>query len=283
MASLSSPRPEPDYECKQNELYSIALMGWKSFMDQQPEFEAYNTLYTAAYGAAMRDAVMNAKQMPDNFQRRDVHKTLRTKLKAVTEHVLIKWQQLDSFIQEGFAEANYESKKLAAGYAYYNAAANDDWKSADSLLGDATTFISEHIAALTSGGMPATFEGEFGLLKTSFETLYEEFTDAEQDGPEQTDAKLAANNELHKNLMKMFKDGKKIFRHSAAVKQRFIFTHLLKLISGGSVAQTTDEDALDLSVVLTETGMTSTNLRAADDVNYMRMVKDGNGVTIRSG
>jgi hypothetical protein len=282
MASLSSPRAEPVYECKQNELYSIALMGWKSFMDHQPAFEAYNTLYTGAYGAAMRDAVMNAKQMPDNFQRRDVHKTLRTKLKSVTEHVLIKWQQLDSFIQEGFAEANYENKKLAAGYAYYTAAANDDWPNADSLLGDATTFISEHAVALTSGGMPGTFAGEFGLLKTSFETLYEEFTDAEQDGAEQTDAKLAANNELYKNLMKMFKDGKKIFRHSAAVKQRFIFTHLLKLISGRSVAQTAD-DASDLSVVLTETGMTSTNLRAADDVNYMRMVKDGNGVILRSG
>lgn len=283
MASLSSPRLEPVYECKQNELYAIALMGWKSFMDHQPEFEAYNTLYTAAYGAAMRTAVMNAKQMPDNFKRRDIHKTLRNKLKTATEHVLIKWQQLDSFIKEGFAETNYESKKLAAGYAYYTAAANDDWQDADSLLGDATTFISGHTAALTVGGMPATFASDFGLLKTSFETLYAAFKDAEQDAPEQTDAKLAANNELYKNLMKMFKDGKKIFRNSAAVRERFIFTHLLKLISGGSVANTADDDASDLSVVLTETGMTSANLRAADEVNYMRMVKDGNGVILRSG
>lgn len=251
-------------------------------MDKQASFAAYNTIYTSAYGDAMKAAVISAKLMPDRFQRRDMHKSLRNKLKSAAEGVLISWQQLDSFISKGFAEVNYESKKLAAGYAYYAAAANDDWESVDSLLGDATTFISSYTAELTSGGMLGSYASDFGLLKTNFETLYEAFTDAELHAPEQTDAKITASNMVHKNLMSMFGDGQKIFRNNASVKARFTFTHLLHLVGGGRGSDTAGYDVEDFFIGPGESVIIAESLPAAADKIYMRVVKGENGVIICS-
>ena len=201
MAPLSSSRPTPVYDCKQNELYSVALIGWKSFELNQAAFEAFNTRYTVAFGTTMKAAVVSAKQLPDEFQRSDEHKTLRINLKNKANDVLIKWQQLESFINNGFPEEELESKKQAAGHAYYRDAANDDWESVDSLLTDASAFVAGYAAELTTGGMPALFAPDFATLKTEFEVLYSDFTNAEQQAPEQTDAKIAANNLVYKNLL----------------------------------------------------------------------------------
>jgi hypothetical protein len=280
MAPLSSNRPIPVYDCKQNELYSVALIGWKSFMDNQAAFEAFNTRYTALFGTDMKAAVVSAKQLPDEFQRSDVHKTLRNDLKAAAENALIKWQQLESFIINGFDEEDQESKKLAAGHAYYAAASHEDWESVDSLLNDVTTFIGLHLAELGTGGMPATFPGELGTVKTTFEGLYEAFTDAELDAPEQTDAKINANNEVYRNLMKMFNDGLKIFRNSAALKSRFTFSHVLELIGGGSSSDSAGYDVQDFFIAPGESVIVAENLPSATDEIYMRVVTGDNSVTV---
>lgn len=282
MSPLSSNRPIAVYECKQNELYSVASIGWKSFTDNQTAFEAFNTRYTALFGIGMKAAVVSAKQLPDEFQRSDVHKTLRKDLKGAAENALIKWQQLESFINNGFPEEDQESKKLAAGKAYYATAANEDWESVDSLLDDATTFIGLHLAELGTGGMPATFQMDLGTVKTSFEGLYEAFTDAELDAPEQTDAKINANNEVYRNLMKMFDDGQKIFRNSAALKSRFIFSHVLELIGGGTASDSAGYDVEDYFIAPGETVIVAENIPLATDEVYMRIVKGENAVIVCS-
>lgn len=280
MAPLSSSRPTPVYDCKQNELYSVALIGWKSFELNQAAFEAFNTRYTVAFGTTMKAAVVSAKQLPDEFQRSDEHKTLRINLKNKANDVLIKWQQLESFINNGFPEEELESKKQAAGHAYYRDAANDDWESVDSLLTDASAFVAGYAAELTTGGMPALFAPDFATLKTEFEVLYSDFTNAEQQAPEQTDAKIAANNLVYKNLLSMFEDGQKIFRNSAAAKQRFVFSHVLELIGGGAASDSAGYDVEDYfippggSVIVGDTP-------AADEKVYARVVLgDSSGVVI---
>jgi len=236
MAPLSSNRPLPVYDCKQNELYSAALIGWKSFTNQQTAFEAFNTIYTVAFGTTAKAAVESAKQLPDEFQRSEAHKNLRLQLENKRDDILIKWQQLESFINHAFSGDEYKNKVLSAGQSYYGPAANADWESVSSLLVDAISFITDNSADLTTGGMPLTFAGELGILNTDFNALYEAFTDAEQDEPEETDDKVTANNAVYRDLMKMFDDGQKIFRNDASVKARFTFSTVLQLIGGGTAS-----------------------------------------------
>lgn len=280
MAPLSSSRPTPVYDCKQNELYSVALIGWKSFENNQTAFEAFNTTYTAAFGNTMKAAVVSAKQLPDEFQRSDEHKTLRINLKKKAGDVLIKWQQLESFIKKGFPEEEHETKLLAAGHGYYRDASNDDWESVDSLLTDASTFIAGHTMELSTGGMPVLFGSEFGTLQTEFGTLYTDFTNAEQEAPEQTDAKLTANNLVYKNLLSMFEDGQKILRNSAAAKQRFIFSHVLELIGGGATSDSASYNVEDYFIPAGGSVIVGNTPVASEEIYARVVLGDSSGVII---
>jgi hypothetical protein len=279
MADLSSDRPVAVYDCKQNELYSVALIIWKSFENYQTEFEAFNTLYTAAFGTAGKAAVVSAKQMPDEFQRSDGHKTLRINLKNKTVEVLIKWQQLESFINNGFPEEEHDSKLLAAGHGYYRNASNDDWESADSLLTDATSFVTDHTTELTTGGMTATFTAELAAIKTDFETLHTDFTNEEQEAPEQTDAKLTANNLVYKSVVSMSEDGQKVLRNNPAAKQRFVFSHVLQLIGGGPISDSAGFIVEDYFIPPGGFVILGTT-PAADKEIYSRVVLGNSGVII---
>ncbi len=44
---MADRRPQALYNCSQNELYAICMIGWASYTENQPDSEAFNTLYTA--------------------------------------------------------------------------------------------------------------------------------------------------------------------------------------------------------------------------------------------
>jgi hypothetical protein len=142
---------------------------------------------------------------------------------------------MGTYIRYGFAENEYENKRVAAGYNYYAGAAHEDWDAVKGLMQSGLLFLNANTTVLTNdGGMPAMFMPDFVLTKDAFELKYQAFLQAEEDTKVLTDQKILADNTLYKTLMKMFEDGKKIFREDAAVREQFTFDRVWALVNGGS-------------------------------------------------
>ncbi len=68
---MPEPRPQAIYTCSQSELYAICTIGWNSYSENQPDFEIFKTIYTAAFGsdallevqAAMNDLILVLKSL----------------------------------------------------------------------------------------------------------------------------------------------------------------------------------------------------------------------------
>jgi hypothetical protein len=234
MSALQSARPQREYSCGQEDLYTVVETGWGSYAQHLPRFEGHSSLYTAATGTGQIAALALARALPDEDSREEVHKTLRVQLKHLADDCLIKWSDMESFIRDGFAEDEYDNKIIAAGHNHYREAGRDDWDAVKALMQNGQTFLTANAAILSSGGMLATFPPAFGLAKTSFETKYQAFIQAEEDTKVMTDQKIVANNGLYRALMKMFNDGKKLFRDAAAIREQFTFERVLALVNGGS-------------------------------------------------
>ncbi len=234
MCALQSARPQREYSCGQQDLYTVIETGWGSYTQHLPRFENHSSLYTAATGTTQLAALAAARALPDEDSREEVHKTLRVQLKSLADACLIKWSDMETYIRDGFPEDEYENKRIAAGYNYYRSAARDDWDDVKGLMQNGLLFLNANAAILSAGGMVATFMPSFILAKDAFELKHQAFLQAEEETKVMTDQKIIANNALNKNLMKMFDDGKKLFRDDAAVREQFTFDRVLALVNGGS-------------------------------------------------
>ena len=235
MCALQSARPQREYPCGQQDLYTVVETGWGSFTQHLSRFENMSTKYSAATGTAQLAALEAARALPDEDNREEVHKTFRVEMKSLAATCLIKWSNLGTYIRDGFSEDVYDNKRLAAGYNYYASASHENWGDMKGLMQDGLLFLNANTTVLTDdGGMPATFAAEFEAAKDAFELKYQAFLQAEEDAKVLTDQKVRANNALYRDLMKMFEDGKKIFREEAAIREQFTFDRVLSLVSGRS-------------------------------------------------
>jgi len=139
--------------------------------------------------------------------------------------------------------------------------------------------------------MPATFAAEYATASSDFLTLYDRFTDAEQDSQEATDEKINANNAIYTKLISMFEDAQIIYENDPSKRERFVFQLVYAMITrptgGDSVTNTqvlirgkvtglsTGEPIQDASVNTTPDGSTTTFSAVTDeDGNYELLVKD---------
>ncbi|TNF24252.1 MAG: carboxypeptidase regulatory-like domain-containing protein [Bacteroidetes bacterium] len=232
MCALQSSRPQPEYPCSQQDLYTIVETGWNSYAEYLADFTNLSTLYTAATGTNQLNALDVARKIPDEDNRTEVHKTLRIQLSGLAEDCLILWSDMSTYIRDGFPENEYESKRIAAGANYYAGAARENWDDVKGLMQNGVDFADANGTVLTLGGMPATFAAALLDAKTRFEEKHQEFLQAEEEAKVQTDRKIDANNGLYRALIKMFEDGKRIFRKNAAVREQFTFERVWELVSG---------------------------------------------------
>lgn len=235
MCALQSARPQREYPCGQQDLYTVVETGWASFIQHLSRFENLSTKYSVATATAQLAALQAARALPDEDNREEVHKTLRIEMKGLAETCLIKWSDMSSYIRDGFSEDVYENKRVAAGYNYYASAAHENWDDVKALMQDGLLFLNANTTVLTDdGGMPATFAADFEGAKDAFELKYQAYLQAEEEAKVLTDQKVIANNALYRALMKMFEDGKKIFREEAAIREQFTFDRVLNLVSGST-------------------------------------------------
>ena len=227
---LETPRPKRKYQCTQPQLYAICKIGWKSYEENQAAFELFNTNYTVLFGTNAVAAVAAAKALPDFQQRDEPSETAFILMGKKADKCIISWKTLRSYIKKAFDPDLFKPKIESAGYNYYEEATNENWEDLDSMLLAGQSFITNNTPALTTAGMPAGFPASYNTLYGEFGDLYETFTDAGQDSKEGTDAKITANNDIHKTLTDMFADGQLIFAEDAGKRERFIFARVKAIV-----------------------------------------------------
>jgi hypothetical protein len=245
MSNMNSERPRSEYRSAQGDLYTVVETICGSYDDHSADFIAYSSLYTATTGSDLLTAVASARAMPDEGQRKADHSIKRKELDDQRVVCLTYWQQLTSYIRDGFPANLYDDVEQAAGQGYYEIALNGNWDSVRSLMDSANSFILHMTAELTAGGMPVTFATDVTTASTTFATLHNDFLQSEEASKVGTDAKIMANNLIYREVMRICEDGKRIYRNNAAVREEFTFDRVLDLIrnlqSGHGVLGTTTD------------------------------------------
>jgi|GEM_PF-936546 len=281
MGTLTSDRPEADYSCTQQELYTIAENGWTSYGEHQLVFAGKRAIYTVQKGTDALTALGSAVALPDEAAREALHVVLRIELVALAGECRIMWEELDSIIRDSFPENQYEVRRNEAGHESYAAASNENWPATKALMKQGADFIVLHGAALSSseGGMLASFPTDFGNVRSAFLAKNLEFVQAEELTRTLTDAKLAANNAVYKTLMKMFADGRKYFRFQPSIRYQFTFERVLGMISGtgGSVEPSSGMKFWGVVTDMNGLVLPGVTIRLGNAEGFIEVVTEANG------
>lgn len=257
-----------DYKCTQQELYTVARLGWNSCGQHIVEFGNLKGMYDAALVTTRLNEIAAAKAMPDDQARGEISESLRKVLLKKNKVALDIWQRLSRYIASGWSDEFQKAKLEGAGHDNYEAASNNDWDKTEGLLSSGSNFIDTYTVELSAGNnMPATFPAAFDVIKDDFLDLHQRFLNSRETSAVGTENKVKANNVVYNNLMVMLLDGQYIFKDSPATQKQFIFADLMIKASGAGTAgiKGTVTDAVthlpikdvDISLVLTvKTGKT---------------------------
>ena len=226
-----------NYNCSQQELYTIAQIGWQSCTQHINAFNAFSPFYNQAYADTQQTAVKDAANLPDEQARTAQSEVFRVELSQLATTCLANWQKLKRYITKAYTP-NFQKIRLdEAGQAYYQKAGNEDWESCKGLLSNGNAFITNNNAALIANqNMPPAFQATVLADSDAFTEKHKQFIDSEEATRIATDNKILANNTVFKTLMEMFLDGQEIFKDEDAIKKQFIFEQVLNLASGTGTA-----------------------------------------------
>lgn len=228
---MAQSRPVNQYPCSQADLYAVCRIGWNSYIENQADFEAFNTLYTVVFGTDALAEIEAAVNLPGFQERDEAGETFHIEMKKAHASSLTKWKSLRSYIKHAYPTELHKPKIESAGYDHYPKAANFNWAETQLLLVAGQHFLDNNSVDLTTGGMPASFAAEYATATADFLALYDKFTDAEQDAQEATDIKVIANNKIYQKLMAMFEDAQIIYESNASKRERFVFAQVYSMIT----------------------------------------------------
>ena len=230
-------KPKNVYPCEQNELYAVCVLGYNSFNDYVTQFAAYKPSYTLPYSAAKVSEVLLAAAIPGYQARTSLAEQLRIQLIEKSEECVNKWQDLKGYIIGAFPKNLQKPNFEEAGIEFYKQALNHNWEKLSSLMSYGYQYITNHSTELmANNNMPATFPPQIDQLKIDTTLLYIQFQHA-MDGAENiTVDKINANNKIYQDLILMFEDGQRVFRHDPAIREQFTFSKVLERVRGASTA-----------------------------------------------
>ena len=222
-----------NYNCSQQELYTVCRLGWQSCKQHLNDFSNFKGRYDDDFISERLNEVEKAAALKDDQARGDESETLRIKLTQSATNGLANWQKLKRYIADAYTAEFQKTKTEAAGINYYEKASNANWDSVQGLLYSGAIFINENLADLTANkNMPDTFNNVFNTAKAQFDELHKNFLDSEETMSINTELKVSQNNDIYAKLISMFLDGQEIFRNQEAVQKQFIFDQALNLVSG---------------------------------------------------
>jgi hypothetical protein len=229
---MSVPLLKPDYNCSQVDLYSICETGWANYQNRVAPFTAFKAFYTVPFGVTALAKVSAARLLPDVQQRGAPSESYLVTLKAEGTLVRDDFGKLKRYIDSAFEAAYRKAEYEAAGQLLFDEGM--DWDSIEELGDNMNQYITDKLATLTANqNMPAAFQGVVTGHVTAFNTTYGLYKTAEQTTAA-ANAKIQANNEIYKELMDMFKDGKEIFKRDPEIAKEFTFSVLQQMISPGT-------------------------------------------------
>ena len=231
MGRQNAERPSKVYNCSMVELYAGQEMIWCSQKEHEVEFEEENTLYHSGISDVRLAKINAARIMPDGQARGAESEVLRLKMIEKLDAVIGYWNSLKGYVRKAFKEEYYKPRIEEAGKGYYFNSVRKNWVDVRMLLQSGKNFLEKHEVALKDeGGMPASFIGKFETVAVEFEELHGLFVKVRLDAREQTDAKIVANNLIFEEGMSMMRDGRRIFRKRAAVRNRFVWKRVLGMV-----------------------------------------------------
>ncbi len=211
---------KPNYNCTEQELYTICTTGWNSVTQHLTRFTAFKAKYVATLVTTRLASVVIASELPDEQQRNSDYETASIELRKIGRTSCDKWQMLKRYIADAFPADQQKPMLEAAGFNYYDKAGSGNWDSVKGLMTSGSTFITAKLADLTANdNMPLTFQVEFDALKTDFN----KFIQAEEESRVGQDTKINANNAIFADLMSMLLDGQEIFKKEEALLKQFVF------------------------------------------------------------
>ncbi|HRE38931.1 MAG TPA: hypothetical protein PK092_10860 [Chitinophagaceae bacterium] len=217
------------YNCSQQDLYTIARLGWHSCSQYLTAFQQFSPVYTPAYIDAALAQVDAAQNLPG---RKETTRTLLAQVKQQASQCFRLWQLLKRYITKAFPQDELSIRLSAAGAQQYRKAYRGSWQHCTQLLQDAQAFINNHQGGLLANNiMPPSFPSAFSNAAAVYHSLLKDYYASSQLSEVDTQAKILANNAVHRQLMQMLADGQHIFKRNTAVKHLFTFDQMLITLS----------------------------------------------------
>jgi hypothetical protein len=225
------------YPMRQIDLYTIARMVWHSTGTFLSDFTDYRTTYDAPLVALQLAAINSAQALPDFQARNAAAETKRNELEqTIKPPILNAWQKLKRYISYTTPEMDQKAEWESAGYNYYPEAAASNWDALAQLCQSAQNYLTSNLLALTTAGMPATFQTQFDTLATQFTVAHEAFLTLRQSAYIATEQKIKANNQVYQALSNVVADAKLIFIESPATLKQFTIADLTDMITGAGAS-----------------------------------------------
>ena len=213
-------------------LYLIVQIVCDLAMKRLKEFSLLKKKYTQAFFDDILESLDAAEAMPNDSSRKGTQSDKRTGLEDVNAIICKLFQTLLLYIEEGFDESRWKNMRQVAGGDFYDAAANSDWKASKTMQEMAILFMTKYAEELAAGDMPADFAANFAVQNTAFLAALLNFSTGKNTTGEETADKMMANNDLHKRIMGVMRDGRRIFVEDAALQKEFSYSAQRKLLGG---------------------------------------------------
>ncbi|MCW5908320.1 MAG: carboxypeptidase regulatory-like domain-containing protein [Chitinophagales bacterium] len=227
------------FKCSFPDLYSASGMVIRAAMRHVVHFTALKPKYNLTYFNQLLNEVTATESIPPQSLRKSLIRSQRLQLIEQAKTCLTYWQHLKSYISDANAFSSQQLRPAlkAAGLTIYSKAANSDWESIITLMNSGNRFMADNLAALTlNDNMPPVFPAQFNNQLVLFQSLHAQFLDTRKTTTITARQKLDAANSLYRKIIRLCKDGQRLFRHSPAIRQQFIWNKVLYQTRGAGSA-----------------------------------------------
>lgn len=250
-----------EYNCTMQELYSTGNTIYDNLETEKNLFKDYKSKYDQTFIDALRKKITDAKGMPDDEARVAKHQQFKEQMKPLAKVCTDLYQDLKGYIFDGFPESERAGMYDAAGQTNIENALKENWEFVVGLNTQMKKFVVTYATELGLGFMPAGFAAKITTASDKFDVAYGKFKQSRQTGVD-TDALIAANNEINKDIAAVNADGQRVFKNDVSKQKLFTFSVVKSIVSPpGSASlkllvkdEVTDLAMADVDVIIKAAG-----------------------------
>lgn len=221
-------RKTATFNCSQQELYLVSERACGLCRTHLPRFARLIGYYTEGYIDDRLAEIATAKAILKHYARNDAPTSNHIYLVEAIKDCGDCFQVLKLYIRKAF-EADLQKIKLdAAGQSFFAKAMSGNQGKLNDLNESARQFIASNAADLMrNDNMPAAFLEEYTAVVARYNALRKTYTESKTIAKDLRKENTIANNNVHKQMMKMFADAKVLFRREPDLRSQFTFDSVL--------------------------------------------------------